>query len=100
MTKVIGIIKDALFLIGGAIVVGTILATIAMGLINLPKLTRKTLSKLAGVVIGLIMAWSIITFMERLSFWCYDHGVAWVSVATVAVFIGGCIYLGRRIYNK
>jgi len=97
---VTGIIKDALFLIGGAIVIGTILAMVAIGLINLPKMTRKTLSSLAGVVIGAIMAWSIITFMERLSLWCYNHDVIWVSFVTIALFIGGCIYLGRRIYNK
>ena len=95
-----GTIRDIVSIIGGGIVIGTILATIAVGLTHLPKLTRETLSKLAGVVIGLIMAWSIITFIERLTLWCYNHGIIWVSCATIAVFIGGCIYLGRRVYNK
>ena len=95
-----GIIRDIVSIVGGGIVIGTILATIAIGLTHLPKLTRNTLSKVAGVVIGLIMALSIITFIERFSFWCYDHGVVWVSVATIAGFIGGCIYLGKRVYKS
>ena len=66
----------------------------------MPKLTRKTLSSLAGVVIGIVMAWSIITFMERLSFWCYDRDVVWLSFVTIGGFIGGCIYLGKRVYKS
>ena len=95
-----GTIRDIVSIIGGGIVIGTILATIAIGLTHLPKLTRKTLSKLAGVVIGLIMGWSIITFLERLTLWCYNHDVIWVSFVTITVFIGGCIYLGRRVYKS
>lgn len=97
---VTGTIRDIPVIVGGVIVIGTILATIAIGLTHLPKLIRKTLSKVAGIVIGIVMGWSIITFLEKLSFWCYDHNVVWLSCLTIALFIGGCIYLSRRIHNS
>lgn len=95
-----GTIRDIVSIAGGAIVIGTILAAVAVGLINLPKMTRKTLSSLAGVAVGIVMAMSIITFLERLAFWCYDHNVVWVPIVTIAGFIGGCVYLARCKKNS
>lgn len=82
MIEVTGIIKDTMILIGGAVVVGTILATIAIVLKHLPKLTRKTLSSLADIAIGVIMVWSVMKFMEALSIWCHHHNAMWLSYGT------------------